>query len=81
MDERKYVKFEVDNPICKRRFHIAFEEGSPKLPEVNILCPHCNVTVYHAANHPQSILVREENLIKSPDGSRPIVSKCDFLRT
>ena len=76
--ELAYHKIEIDNAVCKRRFHIAFEEGQPNLPEVIIKCPHCKVTIYQANNHPPAILSREENLVKSPDGSRPLVYECKF---
>lgn len=76
--EMTYHKIEIDNAVCNRRFHVVFEEGQPNLPQVVIKCPHCQVTIYEAKNHPPALLSREENLVKSPDGSRPIVYECKF---
>lgn len=76
---RSYRKIEIDNPICKRRFHVAFEEGNDKVEaKVDLKCPHCGVTVYEAESHPPALLLREENLVKSPDGSRPLMGACAF---
>jgi hypothetical protein len=80
-ESRNYKKIEIDNAICKRRFHIAYEEGYPEiLPKVQVLCPHCGVPVFEATNHPPAILTREENLVKSPDGTRPMIYDCKFLK-
>lgn len=76
----EYRKIEVDNAICKRRFHIAYEQGQPSLPKQAIDCPHCGVRLWEGENLPPAILLREENLVKSPDGSRPLVTECDFLK-
>ncbi|NBO38264.1 hypothetical protein EBU99_06750 [bacterium] len=75
-----YRKIEVDNAVCRRRFHIAFEEGQAPVAETKVECPHCGVTLFHAQNHPQAILSREENLVKSPDGSRTTLNECHFLK-
>lgn len=75
-----YRKVEVDNAVCKRRFHIAFEDGIAPIAQVKIACPHCGVLVYEAKNHPPAILSREENLVKSPDGSNPVIYECKFPR-
>jgi hypothetical protein len=77
----RYQKIEIDNPICNRRFHIAYEEreGAP-LAHRTVKCPHCGVTVFEADQFPEVILTREENLVKSPDGSRPIINTCAFLK-
>lgn len=74
-----YRKIEIDNPICNRRFHLAFEErkDGPRGP-VSVACPHCGVTIFENPNMPPVILTREENLVKTPDGSRPLVQKCDL---
>ena len=77
--EAIYRKLVVDNPSCRRRFHIAFEEN-PKGPleNVSLKCPHCGATVYAATSHPPAILAREENLVKSPDGSAPLMTECHW---
>lgn len=77
--DKTYHKVEVDNPICQRRFHIAFEQGIRPETEVRAVCPHCGVTVFEASCHPPVVLTRDENLIHSPDGSRPMVYECKFI--
>ena len=74
----EYRKIEVDNAICRRRFHIAFEDGQKLEPLAAVDCPHCGVRLWEAENHPPVMLVREENLVKSPDGSNPLVYECKF---
>lgn len=79
--DEKYVKLEVDNAQCQRRFHIGYERDSPLCKEVKVRCPHCNITILKENNHPPCFLLREENLVDYPDGSRKIVSQCNFLNT
>jgi hypothetical protein len=76
-----YRKIEVDNPVCNRRFHIAWEErpDGPRGP-VRLACPHCGVTIFERSDSPPVMLTREENLVKAPDGSRPLVQICEFLK-
>lgn len=74
----QYKKAVIDNAVCGRRFHIAFEEGGETLPHVKIACPHCGETVFEANHHAEAILSREENLTQSPDGSFPIIYNCSF---
>lgn len=76
--DKRYHKVEVDNPICQRRFHIAYEQGMRPETEVSAQCPHCGVTVFEAKVHPPVVLTRDENLIHAPDGSRPMVYECKF---
>ncbi|NBW80342.1 hypothetical protein EBR21_01180 [bacterium] len=75
-----YRKIEIDNATCKRRFHVAFEEGQTPVSETKVLCPHCGVTLFEAKNHPPAILSRDENLVKSPDGSNTTLNECRFLK-
>lgn len=75
-----YKKIEIDNSVCKRRFHIAYEEGRSPVAETSALCPHCGITLFEAKNHPPVILSRDENLIQSPDGSRTTLNTCKFLK-
>ncbi len=75
-----YKKIEIDNAVCKRRFHIAFEEGRAPVAETSVACPHCGIILFEAKAHPPVILSREENLIHSPDGSRPTLYECKFLK-
>jgi hypothetical protein len=73
-----YKKVEIDNLICKRRFHIAYEEGTPTKDLVKIQCPHCSDVIYEKKNHPYAELIREENLTHEPDGTKPLMSHCQF---
>ena len=75
----EYHKIEIDNAVCRRRFHIAFEEGQPPVPKVSLDCPHCGLRLWEADNHPPAILLREENLVRSPDGSVPLLTECPFV--
>jgi len=75
-----YRKIEIDNSTCRRRFHIAFEEGQDPVSETKVMCPHCGVLLFEAKDHPPAILSRDENLVKSPDGSNRTLSECHFLK-
>jgi hypothetical protein len=77
-EEFEYRKFEIDNVVCRRRFHIAYERGQPNVAHVAVDCPHCGVRLWEAQNHPPVMLIREENLVKSPDGTNPLVYECKF---
>ena len=79
VNEFEYQKIEVDNAICNRRFHIAFEQGQAKVAHTEINCPHCGVKLWEAHNHVPALLLREENLVKNPDGTNPMVYECKFL--
>ncbi|MGY3804251.1 hypothetical protein ACWNT8_09340 [Pigmentibacter ruber] len=76
----KYEKRLIDNATCKRRFHLVFEKGSPKNPEVTAKCPHCGVVLFHEKDHPAVMIARDENLVKSPDGTETIIYDCKFDR-
>lgn len=78
---KNYKKIEVDNPICNRRFHLAFEEGRQPIAKAEVLCPHCGSSIYLATNHPPILLTRDENLIKAPDNSRQTMKTCQFTST
>ena len=77
-DNMKYVKLLVYNASCKRRFHLVYEAGSTPLKSVEVKCPHCGIIVFEQTDHPSVIIAREENLIKSPDGSESIIYECKF---
>ena len=79
MSEKTYTKVEVDNPVCQRRFHIAWEENSEqKMPRVKVACPHCGDIVFERENHHPAILVREENLIHAPTGDKELMAHCSL---
>ncbi|MBX9702850.1 MAG: hypothetical protein K2X39_01730 [Silvanigrellaceae bacterium] len=75
-----YEKMEVDNAICKRRFHLVSEKNMTTVEEVNVTCPHCNASIYVAKNSSPVFLARDENLVKNPDGSRTLMSQCFFAK-
>ncbi len=74
----KYQKLLIDNATCHRRFHLVFESGAKTKPQVQVSCPHCGVLLFEKSNHPVVTLVREENLIKSPDGRELMVYDCHW---
>lgn len=77
--EMKYKKILIDNAVCKRRFHLVYEEGSETEKNVKIECPHCGVTLFEEVNHPHVTLTREENLVNAPTGiGAKMIYKCDF---
>ncbi len=74
----KYEKRLIDNATCKRRFHLDFESGAKNDAHDEVKCPHCGVILFDETNHPPVMIARDENLIKSPDGSEPIIYDCKF---
>lgn len=78
VDQNNYKRVLIDNAVCKRRFHIAYEEGAQNEAHVQAACPHCGVVLFEAQNHPPVMLAREENLVKSPLGDAPIQYECRF---
>jgi hypothetical protein len=73
-----YQKIMVDNKTCSRRFHVTFDDESKAMAQTEVKCPHCNVVVWSAQNHPEAKLARDENLVKTTQLSRNIVSECHF---
>ncbi|APJ03500.1 hypothetical protein [Silvanigrella aquatica] len=78
VDNMKYEKVLIDNATCRRRFHLVYETGAQNNTNVEIKCPHCGVVLFSEPNHPPVVLARDENLIKSPDGSEHIIYDCKF---
>lgn len=76
----EHKKILIDNAVCKRRFHLVYEENSPLKEDVLVKCPHCQITLFEEKNHAPVALVREENLVKSPTGDAKILYQCDFLK-
>lgn len=74
----EHKKILIDNSICKRRFHLVYEDNPTTHQHVLIKCPHCAVTLFEADNHSPVLLAREENLIHAPNGEAPIVNQCEF---
>ena len=79
MENKEYKKLLIDNATCNRRFHLVFESGSKNNCHVKVNCPHCGVVLFDNPYHPPVMLARDENLIKSPDGSEPIIYDCNFI--
>jgi len=77
----EHKKILIDNSICKRRFHLIYEENNAIKEHVHIKCPHCSVTLFEAENHAPVLLAREENLVVSPTGDAIIINKCNFLNS
>lgn len=75
-NKEEYQEVLIDNFICNRRFHIYFDPEAKKMPEVSVECPHCGATIFDKKHHPIAELAREENLVKSPDASHPLMKKC-----
>jgi hypothetical protein len=73
-----YQKILVDNSSCSRRFHITFNDESPKVAKTEIVCNYCSDVVYSLENHPPIKLAREENLAKMNDLSDNVISACSF---
>lgn len=73
-----YEKFEVDNVVCSRRFHMTFDNEAPLVDKVEIKCPHCQHVLFTAENHPPVKLARDENLVRTTQLSRNIIKECDF---
>lgn len=74
----EHQKIIIDNAICKRRFHLVYEENQMAHEHVIVKCPHCSVTLFEHDNHAPVLLAREENLIHAPLGDVPIVYNCQF---
>lgn len=77
----QYEEILVDNVVCNRRFHIAFETGVPNENNVSVQCPHCGVKIFESTDHPPAVLMREENLTRAPTGEEPILTKCNFMQS
>jgi DNA-directed RNA polymerase subunit RPC12/RpoP len=81
MTEKKdleYTKIQIDNAVCKRRFHLIFNPKLPTQEKSVVQCPHCGIKIIERQKHPPITLAREENLVKTPDGSSPILYECQF---
>ena len=76
-----YKKILVDNIVCIRRFHIAYDTEGAKLPQVTLQCPHCGIVVFQEENHPRAALIREENLVQTAELSENRLQNCQFRDT
>src|SRR5688572_18927932 len=74
-----YQKLLVDNVVCSRRFHLTYDDESAKLPQVEVKCHHCGITVFAATNHPAVKFARDENLIQTSELSDNIIRKCEMV--
>ena len=73
-----YKKIEIDNPVCMRRFHLAYDDETETASEVKIHCPHCQVVIFASADHPRVSFLREENLTSVSDLSPLLINECKF---
>ena len=73
-----YRKLVVDNPLCMRRYHIAFDDEDTRLATAEIRCPHCPTVIYRVEDHPRPRLLREENLTKVMSLAGELVNECAF---
>ncbi len=73
-----YQKVLVDNTSCSRRFHISYNDESPKVDKTEIRCNYCNDVVYSLEDHPPIKLAREENLVKMNALSDNVISNCSY---
>jgi DNA-directed RNA polymerase subunit RPC12/RpoP len=79
MNDDVYEKFVVDNVVCRRRFHLVYEKNAETKTRTEVVCPHCDVRLFYAENHPPVFLSREENLIKTPDRTfSTVLTSCKF---
>ncbi len=76
----EHKKIIIDNVVCKRRFHLIYEENHSKPEHVVIKCPHCSEIIFENEKHAPVLLAREENLVKSPTGEFPIMNTCRFQK-
>lgn len=68
----------IDNLTCRRRFHLVFDDETPKQEEVQIQCLHCGALVFSEKNHPAVSLARDENLIQTTQLSPLRTRDCAF---
>lgn len=73
-----YRKLVVDNPLCMRRYHIAYDDEAPKVATAEIRCPHCPTVIYQVKDQPRPRLLREENLTKVMVLAGELVNECAF---
>jgi hypothetical protein len=73
-----YRKILVDNLICKRRFHLTYDDAAAPQATAEVRCLHCQAPIYMRKNHPPLQLAREENLVSTTDLSPLQSSHCNF---
>ncbi|MES2615718.1 MAG: hypothetical protein V4591_09915 [Bdellovibrionota bacterium] len=76
----EHKKILIDNSVCKRRFHLVYENNPAVQEHVVVKCPHCSVTLFEQDSHSPVTLAREENLVYAPTGDAQILSTCNFLK-
>ncbi len=73
-----YQKILVDNLICKRRFHLSYDDAAKTQEEVDVRCLHCRASLFKRKNHPPVRMLREENLIATTNLSPLQATSCNF---
>ena len=71
-----YRKFQVDNIVCSRRFHITFDDQQTPVAKTEVSCQVCGLTIFTATNHPPVKLARDENLVQTGTLSDLLVREC-----
>jgi len=71
-----YKKILVDNLVCSRRFHIAYNEQDKLEEKVSASCPYCGVNVFKASQHPKVTMIRDEIIISNRELSPKRTSQC-----
>jgi hypothetical protein len=67
----------IDNTRCKRRFHYAYDDASPRLPEQPLKCQLCSATITTLKDMPRVRFTRLENLVNQVDLSPLTTDSCD----
>ncbi len=73
-----YQQMLVDNTVCSRRFHLAFDDEAKSVPRVEIRCQHCDAVIYAAENVPPTKLTRSENLPKTSVLAENLTAECHY---
>lgn len=68
----------MDNTVCSRRFHLSYDDEANPIPEAVVKCPFCDEIVFSAENHPEVLMARQENLVKTAELSDLVMESCTF---
>lgn len=60
-----YKKFLLDNVVCNRRFHVAFDDEDVPLDATQVKCEYCGITLLKKEGHPPLKILRDEIIIKT----------------
>jgi hypothetical protein len=71
-----HKEFTIDNTVCKRRFHFAFDDTDLPVANQTFGCPLCKAVVFSAKNHAPVRFTRLENLVNQVDLSDRVIHEC-----